>query len=138
MYSPVDIYQLKVNYEISRAKCKIYPKSKTKTKEQHHLTSFWCLNRQLRAHPTPCRNVPIANFDTAWKVSKYRVFSGPYFPYLDWIWSISPYSVQMRENTDHKKLRIWTLFAPCELLWWFWQKKGQRHFRNLTWRKILK
>ena len=80
MYSPVDIYQLKVNYEISRAKCKIYPKSKTKTKEQHHLTSFWCLNRQLRAHPTPCRNVPIANFDTAWKVSKYRVFSGPYFP----------------------------------------------------------
>ena len=80
MYSPVDIYQLKASYEISRAKCKIYPKSKTKTKEQHYLTSFWCLNRQLRAHPTPCRNVPIANFDTAWKLSKYGVFSGPYFP----------------------------------------------------------
>ena len=25
--------------------------------------------------------------------------------------SISPYSVQMRENTDQKKLRIWTLFT---------------------------
>ena len=27
--------------------------------------------------------------------------------------SISPYSVQMRENTDQKKLRIWTLFREC-------------------------
>ena len=30
--------------------------------------------------------------------------------------SISPYSVWMRENTDQKKLRIWTLFTqffPC-------------------------
>ena len=25
--------------------------------------------------------------------------------------SISPYSVQMRENTDQKKLRIWILFT---------------------------
>ena len=24
---------------------------------------------------------------------------------------ISPYSVQMQENTDQKKLRIWTLFT---------------------------
>ena len=35
---------------------------------------------------------------TAWKVSKYGVSSGPY-------------SVQIRENTDQKKLRIWELFA---------------------------
>ena len=34
---------------------------------------------------------------TAWRVSKYG--------------DISPYSVQMRENTDQKKLRIWTLFT---------------------------
>ena len=27
------------------------------------------------------------------------------------LWSKSPYSVQMQENTDQKKLRIWTLFA---------------------------
>ena len=26
---------------------------------------------------------------------------------------ISPYSVRMRENTDQKKLRIWTLFTQC-------------------------
>ena len=35
---------------------------------------------------------------TAWKVSKYGVFS-------------SPYSVRMRENTDQEKLRIWTHFT---------------------------
>ena len=35
---------------------------------------------------------------TAWKASKYGVFSGLY-------------SVRMRENTDQKKLRIWTLFT---------------------------
>ena len=28
---------------------------------------------------------------------------------------ISPYSVQMRENTDQKLLRIWTLFTQCIL-----------------------
>ena len=27
--------------------------------------------------------------------------------------SISPYSVQMWENTDQKKLRIWTHFTQC-------------------------
>ena len=27
--------------------------------------------------------------------------------------SISPYSVRMRENTDQKKIRIWTLFTQC-------------------------
>ena len=29
------------------------------------------------------------------------------------IQSISPYSVRMRENTDQKKLRIWTRFTQC-------------------------
>ena len=27
---------------------------------------------------------------------------------------VSPYSPRMRENTDQKKLRIWTLFAQCK------------------------
>ena len=27
---------------------------------------------------------------------------------------ISPYSVQIRENTDYKKLRIWILFLQCK------------------------
>ena len=34
------------------------------------------------------------------------------FPHLDWIRkirSICPYSVRMRENTDQRKFRIWTL-----------------------------
>ena len=51
---------------------------------------------------------------TAWKVSKYGVFSGPYFPAFGlntefFLVRISPYSVQMWENTDQKKLGIWAL-----------------------------
>ena len=41
--------------------------------------------------------------NTAWKVSKYGVFSGPYFP------TFEPYSVQMQKNTDQMKLRIWNI-----------------------------
>ena len=40
---------------------------------------------------------------TAWKVSKYGVTSGPYFP------KISVFS----PNTGQKYLRIWTLFTHC-------------------------
>ena len=48
-------------------------------------------------------------------MSKYRVFSDPYFPAFGlnterWR-SISPYSVRMQENTDQKILHIWTLFT---------------------------
>ena len=28
---------------------------------------------------------------------------------------MDPYSVEMRENTDQKKLRIWTHFTQCEI-----------------------
>ena len=38
------------------------------------------------------------DFDTVWNVSKYGIFSGPYFPAFGL--RISPYSVRMRENTD--------------------------------------
>ena len=37
--------------------------------------------------------------------------------------SISPYSVRMLENTDQKKLHIWTLFTQC--LCRFYHKVGQ-------------
>ena len=55
-------------------------------------------------------------------MSKYGVFSGPYLR------SISPYSVQMRENTDQKKLRIWTLFTQCELCNYEFIKPIQANF----------
>ena len=35
--------------------------------------------------------------NTAQKMSKYGVFSGPYFPVF------GQYSIQIRENTDQKK-----------------------------------
>ena len=52
---------------------------------------------------------------TAWKVSKYGVFFWSVFPCI-WneygdLRSKSPYSVRIQENTDQKKLRIWTLFT---------------------------
>ena len=53
---------------------------------------------------------------TVWNVSKHGVFSGPYFPTSvlnTGRYFVSPCSVWMRENTDEKKLRIWTLFTRC-------------------------
>ena len=41
---------------------------------------------------------------TAWKVFKYGVFSGPYFPVFGLNTEIYPYSVRIRENTDQKKV----------------------------------
>ena len=57
--------------------------------------------------------------DNARKMSKYGVFSSPYFPLFGLnikIYSKSPYSVQKQENTDQNKLRIWTLFKQWEIL----------------------
>ena len=45
---------------------------------------------------------------TAWKVPVFGVFQIRVFPPSDWIREIlliSPYSVQMRENTDQKNLK---------------------------------
>ena len=53
-----------------------------------------------------------------WNVSKYGVFSGPY-------------SVRMRENTDQKKLRIWTLFTQCKLRT-FWGSGVQEQKIKIT------
>ena len=56
--------------------------------------------------------------NTAWKVSKYGVFSGPCFSVSGLnrdLQSNSPYSVWIQENMDQEKLRIWTLFTQCNL-----------------------
>ena len=54
---------------------------------------------------------------TAWKVSKYVVFFWSILSRIRTeygeILRIFPYSVQMRKNTDQKKLHIWTLFTQC-------------------------
>ena len=49
-------------------------------------------------------------------------------PHLDWIrrfTSTSPYSVRLRENTNQKKLRIWTLFNTVLL-------RKQKYFLMVT------
>ena len=42
----------------------------------------------------------------------WSIFSRIWTEYGE-ILGISPYSVRMRENTDQKKLHIWTLFTQC-------------------------
>ena len=92
---------------------------------------------------------------TAWKVSKYEVFSGPFYLVFglnteiytvfflvhiflnsDWIRrrSKSLYSIRMQENTDQKKLRIWTLFRQ----WYELCKQKQKWlWINVMFRKIF-
>ena len=55
---------------------------------KHRRSNYWC------------QELWLYEAVTAWKVSRHGVLSGPY-------------SVRMRENTDQKKLRIWTLFTQC-------------------------
>ena len=44
---------------------------------------------------------------------RLSVLYGPHFPVLGRKTSKSPYSVRIQENTDQKKLSIWTLFMQC-------------------------
>ena len=86
------------------------------------------------------------SINTAWKVSKYGVFSGPYFPTFGlntpYLSAFSPNS----GNTDQKKLRIWTLwiffcprnktfeYSQCDMrygIWiWFYMYIWYRCFPN--------
>ena len=56
--------------------------------------------------------------NTAWKVSKYGVFSGSYFPVFGLCQSL--YLVQIQKNTDQKKLHNWALFTQ-----WKFSVNGQ-------------
>ena len=50
------------------------------------------------------------------KYPNTELSSGPYFPVFGLntdIYSKSPYSVRIQENTDQKKHRIWTLLTQC-------------------------
>ena len=55
------------------------------------------------------------------------------FPHSDWILRTSPYSVRKRENTDQKKLRIWTLFTQC----FFFQLIMMKVIMKRGWNKVL-
>ena len=54
-----------------------------------------------------------------WKVSKYGVFPGPYFPVLGLnreIYSVNLHiQTKFRKTRTRKKMRIWTLFMQCTL-----------------------
>ena len=56
--------------------------------------------------------------------------------------SISPYSVRMRENTDQKKSRIWTLFTQwmtCRSAFRPWQTSLMSYFMKMviSWKQLF-
>ena len=76
-------------------------KSASKIFTKHDAWRFLGLLVSISKHSVKC--VQIKSF--FWSVfSRIRTVYGE-------IRSVSPYSVQMRENTDQKKLCIWTLFT---------------------------
>ena len=89
-----------------------------KTRIEQSVESNFC--EKFKAIASLSILCPCLKFFIAWKMSTYGVFSGPYFPVFGWVRSdnpysirISPYSGRIRENTDQKKLRMWTLFTQC-------------------------
>ena len=64
---------------------------------------------------------------TAWKVSKYGVFSGPYFPVFRLNSKIygENHCIQSEYRKIHtrKKICIWTLFKQCLLEVWLYLEK---------------
>ena len=65
---------------------------------------------------TITRQGSIPRVNTAWKVSKYGVFSGPYFPTFGL-------------NTEQKRLRVWTLFTQ-------WKQQLHQSFQIKTQQKL--
>ena len=69
----------------------------------------FCMFRKFFFSYIAFQNLLLVECNPAWKVSVFEVFLVHIFPHLDWIQrdSISPYSVQMRENTDQKNSEYW-------------------------------
>ena len=72
----------------------------------------------------------ICVYISAWKVSKCGVFSGTYFPALGL--NTERYS-RMRENTNQKNLRIWTLSRNVYIMYMYiyytiyWELRAYQH-----------
>ena len=78
---------------------------------------FWNVNENLRfvLNKRTCSEKQVLFFVRSHCVKSVLigVFSGPYFPAFGLNTGKSPYSVQIWENTDQKRLPIWTFFAQC-------------------------
>ena len=64
--------------------------------------------------------IRIYESSSAWKVSKYGVISGPYFPVFGLKTDLlrkSLYSVWIQEKTDQKQFCICTPFTQCSCNW---------------------
>ena len=73
---------------------------------------------KMKMYNFECSCKPMVLFYTRWTLSKNcpsrKFFLVCTFSHLDWIRKLrtkSPWSFQMQENTDQKKLRIWTFFT---------------------------
>ena len=54
-------------------------------------------------------------FHIPWKIQSAQIRSFFWSVFSDGILLKSPYSVRIQENTDRKKLRIWTLFTQFQI-----------------------
>ena len=72
------------------------------SKKAADLKSFGCTFTENDVLVKTLKNYILARLITVGKVSKYGVFSGPYFP-------------SFGQNTDQRKRRIWTLLSQCIL-----------------------
>ena len=74
--------------------------------------SHWCQVDDLL--PVFWIVIQIKRTLTVWKVSKYRFFSGPYFPVFGLNTEIYSGNIRIQsENTDQIKLRTWALVTQC-------------------------
>ena len=120
-FLPIGNCMFKVNNRSTRTRCKICSKLTIKTQ---HSTVF-----ELK-HGVPQGSIVwplffnIRNYDMFYFIDVWELrekYPNTKFFLVRIFRSKSPYSVQIRENTDQKKLRIWTLFTQwgnCKLRWW--------------------
>ena len=86
--------------------------SERKKFQRENRMTTWLIKKRRKKYS---HTVHLKTFTLCEMCPNTEFFLVSIFPYWDWIRSISPYSFRKQENTDQKKLRIWTLFRQCQV-----------------------
>ena len=65
---------------------------------------FWNYFHILKYSLSVFSSLSVTTTDTAWKLSKYRVFSGPYFPVFGL--NTETYGLNLHIQSEYRKIRI--------------------------------
>ena len=95
-------------------------RKKKNWRHRHGANFTWKFRRKnpfLRRGVTSAKNVLWSVFNTVWKVSKYGVIYGSYFPVVKL--NTDMYRVNLRIQSEYRKTRtrnnlMWTLFTQCK------------------------